>query len=165
MTITCQDDHNFFFLPYANLVFIIPDAYHMGCYDYFSTYIVIAYWRLWILAYLRCHIILVSTTTCVLTSCFYITIIMDPPVLSPMTISTYDVFFHLFFFAFLLGFISSIFSTQYLVEGGTIWNVSMCFHHMITSSYFTNKSPCKYFVKKSASICYVLKYAINMLPL
>ena len=69
------------------------------------------------------------------------------------------------FFDFLLGFTLSTFSVWYLVEGGAICNVYMCFQTITTSRNFTNKSPCNAFVSKYASICCVLQYVINMLPL
>ena len=77
----------------------------------------------------------------------------------------YSFFYISFFFAFLMGPTLSTFLARSLFEGGPIYNLSMCFHPMTTSRNFTNKSHCKYFVKKYSSICSVLQYAIYMLPL
>ena len=100
----------------------------------------------------------------VLTSYLPISNIMVPCVFSPMTISTYNFFFTIFFpFAFVLELNSSTFPILSLVDGSPIYNVYMCFHPMPCN--FTNRYSCKDFVNKSASMCSMLQYAINVLLL
>ena len=66
---------------------------------------------------------------------------------------------------FIMELTLSIFPTHSLVEDYSICNVFMCFHPMITAWNFTNGSSWISLVKKSASMCYVLKYSIDMLLL
>ena len=54
------------------------------------------------------------------------------------------------------------FTTRSLVYGGPIWRVSMRFHHIIMSQNFANRAPFRDLVKKSASICSVLQYEIDI---
>ena len=49
-----------------------------------------------------------------------------------------------------------------LVEGGPIWRVSTCFHPIITSRKSVNRDSCRYLVKRSARICSVLQYAMDI---
>ena len=72
---------------------------------------------------------------------------------------------YIFFFAIFLGLTWSKFTTQYLVQGCPICNISMCYHPIITLRNFINIDPCKYFLNKPANICYVLQYAIDVLLL
>ena len=147
MSILFQDDHHFIFSC------MLPRSFLNTC--------CILFLCLWILLYLHrhsilmvttiffvCrHIIYADTTIFVLMTFLLISGIIAPRFESPMTISAYDVYLSIyFFFAFLMGFTSSTFSTLSLVEGGTIDNVSMCFQTMITSQKFTNKAPCNDFV-------------------
>ena len=55
------------------------------------------------------------------------------------------------------------FSTRSLIEGGTFWRVSTCFHPIITAQKFANRDTCKALVKKSVRICSVLQYAMDIL--
>ena len=57
------------------------------------------------------------------------------------------------------------FPLRSLVEVGPICRLSTCFQPMITSQNFANRAPCRAFVKKYASMCYVMQYAIDMLLL
>ena len=57
------------------------------------------------------------------------------------------------------------FPTRSLVEGGPIWRVSTCFRPIITSRNFANRDPCRDLVKKSASMCSVIQYTIDILLL
>ena len=61
--------------------------------------------------------------------------------------------------------IKSIFPLRYLVQGGRIYRVCMCYHPIINPRNFTNISPCRDLVNKYAGIFYVLQYAIEILPL
>ena len=64
---------------------------------------------------------------------------------------------------YLLGSTSYTFTTHSLVDGGTTCRIYMCFHPMINSHNFKNSAPCRYLVKKSAIMCSVLQYVIDML--
>ena len=102
----------------------------------------------------------------ILKSYLHISDITPPRVLSPMTISKYEFFFPTYFsFDFLLYSISYTFQTYLLVDGGLIFSVSMWLHSIITSRNLMNIDTRKYFVNKSASMCSVLQYDINMLLL
>ena len=65
----------------------------------------------------------------------------------------------------LFGIPLTIFQTRSLVEGGTICRMYTCFHPMIILLNFAHRDPCKDFVKKSASMCYVLQYELDILLL
>ena len=52
-----------------------------------------------------------------------------------------------------------------LVQVGSIYRVSTCFHPMITSQNFANRAPSRSFLKKSKIMCSVLQYAIEFLLL
>ena len=114
--------------------------------------------------YICPYFISVDVDTLVITSYPPISNIMVTHVLLPMTISTYNFFFTIFFpFAFVLELNSSTFPILSLVDGSPIYNVYMCFHPMPCN--FTNRYSCKDFVNKSASMCSMLQYAINVLLL
>ena len=90
-----------------------------------------------------------------------------------MNMSTYDILFTVFLsfvstlnlITSFLGSTSSTFLIRSLFEVGPICRLSMFFHHMFTSRNFTNSAPYRALVKKSASMCSVLHYEINMLLL
>ena len=110
------------------------------------------------------------TTTCVVTSYLTNWHIQDW-LLVLCTFFITDDYIHVwhftlqFFLLILMGLTSSTFSIFYLVEGCNIYYVYILFNPVINSWNFANRSPNKYFVKKYASLCSVLQYEINMLPL
>ena len=59
----------------------------------------------------------------------------------------------------------SIFPTRSLVEGGLICRVYACFHPMIALIKFVNSVLCRALVKKSAIVCSVRQYSIDILLL
>ena len=147
MSILFQDDHHFIFSC------MLPRSFLNTC--------CILFLCLWILLYLHRHSILMVTTIFFRMSSYHIcgydyfrTYEISPHFrhnsssfwVTDDYISIWRLLIHFFFFAFLMGFTSSTFSTLSLVEGGTIDNVSMCFQNMITSQKFTNKAPCNDFV-------------------
>ena len=57
------------------------------------------------------------------------------------------------------------FPTRSLVEVGSVWRLSMCFHPIIRSQNFDNRYPCRALVRKSMSMSSMLQYAIDILLL
>ena len=67
MSIILQYDDYFSFLVYYLGLFLIPDAYQTSGYDYFRTYVVIAYLWIQLFVYVHQNINLNNNTNLVLT--------------------------------------------------------------------------------------------------
>ena len=90
-------------------------------------------------------------------------------ILYTKTMSAYTVFFSISYpsvltldsILFLFDPLLITFQTHFLVEGSIICKISKILNHMTTLNYIVNIAPCKYFIKKSVSMWYVLQYAID----
>ena len=91
----------------------------------------------------------------------------------PWNMSAYNIFLSVSYpSVYTLNSITSLFDsilttfpTCYLVECSPICRIYVCFHPMITLRYFSNRAPCRDFVRKFANIWYVMHYAIDILLL
>ena len=95
---------------------------------------------------------------------------LHPAISYQRTISAYNIFlsvsstsvFILDSIPYLFDPTLTTFPAYSLVEGGTICRVYTCFHPMITSHFFAKRSLCRDFIKKYASMCSVMQYAIGI---
>ena len=184
MIILCQTDHYYLFFSYITLVFynIRRISYRMDM----VTYVRMLSWHLtyWMgygnYTCLHYHIIFDDHYyfpdvhpyfTSVVTATFLLKSYL------PISNTTVTRFCHRWlyprtnltlpylFFEFMSDSTSSAFPTRSLVKDSPICNVSICFQPMITSHNFKNRDTRKAFLKKSARICSVLQYEIDMLLL
>ena len=146
-----------FFVPYPLHKFILTFSY--------------SYWWIWNISVLTLYHLLSTDYVYIwLVYCFiFIFISMMYPVIFP-TVSTLDLILPLY--VFLLYYNMSFFEltlttfpSRSLVECGPICRVSTCFHLMITLQIVLDMAPYRSFVKKYASICSMVHYAIKILLL
>ena len=101
---------------------------------------------------------------CIYISSFFVSTLY--PVLSPPISTLYLILLPsisvMNWISSLFELILTTFTTCYLVKGVPIYRISTSFHPMITSQHFANKAPCIYFVRKYASMCYVMQCKIDV---